>query len=246
MQIGKNSYNFSHITCVTKETLQRVLYLLEMPIPGEKPLKKGDYAVRRKEEEDVGQLVQITKAQSSEEAPYEVKTVSKYTNSPIESAYADQLETIPDAQTRILEALRVDPWNGFLLCFEAEQFELMECANDPDRSSSRERSRSRDSDQHPATRPEFFEKRTKHRESPDSGTAADERRHQKALGTPNFCATPPCKVFSTPQPTVAATSKQPTVPTTPPRTGIATEKVAKSPEKKQVRSSPPRVSNTDL
>lgn len=235
MQTATNSHNFSHITDVTREALQSVLYLLEMPVSGEKPLKKGDYAVRRKEEEDVGQLVRITKAQRSEEAPYEVKTVSKYVNSPVERAHADQLETIPDAQKRILEALRVEPWNAFLLCFEAEQFELLEC--DSDLSSSRERSRSRDADPHPATRSEFFETRTKHRESPDSGTAADERRRKKALGTPNFCATPPCAVSSTQQPTVLAT---------PPRTRIATEKVAKSPEKKQERSSPARVSTPDL
>ena len=120
-----------------------------------------------------------------------------------------------------------------MLCFEAEQFELLQCANDPVRSSSRERSRSRDSDSdsQPATRSGLFERRTKHCESPDSGTAADERQ-QKALGTPNFCATPPCKVFSTRQPTVPATqqppvpaTKEPTVHATPPRTGIATEKV---------------------
>jgi hypothetical protein len=152
MQTATNSHNFSHITDVTREALQNVLYLLEMRVSGEKPLKKGDYAVRRKEEEDVGQLVRITKAQRSEEAPYEVKTVSKYVNSPVERAHADQLETIPDAQKRILEGLRVEPWNAFLLCFEAEQFELLEC--DSDLSSSRERSRSRDEDPHPATRSE--------------------------------------------------------------------------------------------
>ena len=233
MQTGTNSHNFSDITLVTREALQSVLYLLEMPVSGEKPLKVGEYAVRRNEEEEVGQLVRITKAQRSEDAPYEVKIVSKYINSPVERAHADQLETIPDAQKRILEALRVEPWNAYMLCFEAEQFELLEC--DSDLSSSRERSRSRDSDPQPATRSELFETRTKHRESPDSGTAADERQ-QKALGTPNFCATPPCAVSSTQRPTVPA----------PPRTGIATEKVAKSPEKKQVRSSPARVYTPDL
>ena len=111
MQNSQNSRDFRHITCVTKETLQTLLYLLEMRIPGEEPLKEGDYAVLRKEAEDVGQLVRIKKAQSGEEALYEVKAVSKFTNSQTERVHADQLETIPDAQKRILDGLRFDPSN---------------------------------------------------------------------------------------------------------------------------------------
>lgn len=59
MQIDANSHNFRHITCVGKSKLQRLLYLLERPMAGVRPLKKGDYAVHLKEEEGIGQLVQI-------------------------------------------------------------------------------------------------------------------------------------------------------------------------------------------
>ena len=171
----------------------------------------------------IGQLVRILTVPMDEETRYYVQIVSEYAGSTFWSL-EDELETVAEAQQRILDALRAGPENEYLLCFEAEQFELLDWQADSDHSSPHERSRSRDADQHPDTRPQIVDSRAKHRELPDCGTEAEGRTRQEASATPNFCATPPR-----------------TVPATPPRTVPATDKVTQQP-KKRPRS---RVSKPD-
>ena len=100
-------------------------------------------AIYRKEEEVIGQLVLVLAGPCAEETRYHVRTVSKFSASHF-LAWADELETMAEAQARILEGLRGrHNRNHFLLVLEAEQFLLLEEGGRP---SPRARSRSRDLD----------------------------------------------------------------------------------------------------
>lgn len=182
------------------------------------------------------------------ETRYEVETVSKYADSR-SFTDEDKLETLAEAQQRILNGLRSIHEDGYLLCYEAVQFELLDQPAVPNRKSLHERSRSRNAVQHPDTAPHFVERRTKHRESPDSDAEAEAVECKPST---TFAA-PPDGLPTTPTglhtaPTVLPTapiglSTAPTgLPTTP--TVIATESVTKKPEKRK-RSKTPRVSKPD-
>jgi hypothetical protein len=120
----------------------------------------------------------------------------------------------------------------------------MDWQADSDRSSPHERSRSRDADQHPDTRPQTVDSRAKHRELPDCGTEAEERTRQKASATPNFCATPPRTVRAISPRTVRATPPR-TVRAISPRTVPATDKVTQELKKRPHSKTTSRVSKPD-
>ena len=175
------------------------------------------------------------------ETRYEVETVSKYADSR-SFTDEDKLETLAEAQQRILNGLRSIHEDGYLLCYEAVQFELLDQPAVPNRKPPHERSRSRNAVQHPDTAPHFVEHRTKHRESPDSDAEAEavECRPSTTFATPDGLPTTPTGLHTS---TTGLPTAPTGLPTTP--TALATESVTKKPKKSRRSNTAPRVSKPD-
>lgn len=95
------------------------------------------------------------------ETRYKLKSISRFSKSSL-LAEAEELETVPDAQVRILTALKKPSCNEVVLEFEAQQFLFLDS---PNSQSSRELSRSRDSDKCSEPKTELFERPSNHRKS---------------------------------------------------------------------------------
>jgi len=198
METDQSSHNYSHLASVVSKTkLTAVLGLLlrHFGVNGEARWNVNDFGIHRREAEEIGQLVRVTRLPLGEETRFRVKTVSAYANSHFE-AEEEQLETLADAQSRILSGLR-DTRLGdnyhFLLVFEAEQFELLLLPSQADR-----RSRSRDSDSRPETR---LVPAGHHRVH--CAGITQEPTHQDSAATAHFGATEVSSVQVNPQPAVS-------------------------------------------